>query len=476
MEEAVSPPDNTQLKLLFDISKEISMALDLRMVLQRILFLSVKNVQANSGSIIILDDRGEPVDSAIIHSGKVFSDETTQRLKATLEGGLAGWVVNNRDAALVKDTSKDERWIQRAYKEGQDTGPKSSVSAPLIVRDRLVGVMTLSHPSPGYFNENHLVLVQSIADLASVAALNARLYDESQRKADVMEALADSAASINETLQFHDMLQRILEQTTRALQVEAVSLALIQQESGELEFLAATGSQQDQIVGLKIKLGQGIAGWVAQSGESVIVPDTRSDPRFYKQIDANTGYETRTIAAAPIRSQGLVIGVLEAINPIKPFDKDAITVLNGIGNLAGTAIDHARLFEEIQVARGRYLELFEDNVDPIYITNWEGKILEANRQAIQFTLIEADALLQMNIHHFHQVDWDVVGKNFENLKSAETLSYRSILHPNNTEEIPVEVHVRRVVIEGAERVQWIFRDITESENLDRLREDLASMI
>jgi PAS domain S-box-containing protein len=465
----------SSLRLLYTISRELAMALDLRTVLQSVLSMSLSTVQGSGGSIIVLDMTGEPVDSAIIYKDQIF-DGTTDSLRATLENGLAGWVVQNREAALVNDTSQDDRWINRAYPDGESAGPRSSVSAPLLVRDRLVGVMTLSNPTPNYFTKEHLDLIRSIADQAAIAVQNARLYEASLQRAGVMEALANSAASINAALELEEVLDRILEQTSKALEADAASLALVSTITGELEFKAAIGIERDKIVGQRLKMGQGVAGWVAQEGIGVIVPEARKDPRFYGKFDENTGYVTEAIAAAPIRAEGAVIGVLEALNPESPFTDDDLLVLDGIGNLAGTAIEHARLFNELQSAHKRYRELFEDSVDPILISNLDGQILEANRQAALLTEFTKEALLEMNVHHFHQVDWNVVGSNFKNLADGETFSYESRLQPGEGDKFFVEVYVRKVFIEGEGRLQWIFRDITELKELDKLREDLVSMI
>jgi len=465
----------SSLRLLYDISRELAMALDLKVVLQRVLSMSLSTVQGNGGSIIVLDENGEPIDSAIIHEGVIF-EGTTERLRTTLESGLAGWVIQNREAALVEDTSQDDRWIVRAYPEGDSAGPKSSVSAPLLVRDRLVGVMTLSNPNPGFFTREHLDLVQSIADQAGIAIQNARLFEFSQRRARVMEAIANSAASINATLDLKDVLNRILEQTLMALNTDVVSLALVDKDTNEVEFKASTGEHREKIVGLRLKMGQGVAGWVVQEGVGVIVPDAHKDPRFDPKIDQITGYVTKAIACAPIQAEETVIGVLEALNPEIPFTQNDLTILSGIGNLAGTAIEHARLFNELQIAHRRYRELFEDSVDPIIISDLSGQILEANRQAASFTGFSKQALLTMNIHHFHHVDWDIVGENFSNLSNGETKSYESRFHPKAREKFYVEVYVRKVSIEREPRLQWIFQDITEMKELDKLREDLVSMI
>ncbi len=464
------------LELLYNISRELASALELRTVLQRIVALSVKTVGAMNGSVIVLDDKGQPVDSIISVDNQVI-EHTTEQLNPTLEQGLAGWVARHAQAVLVPDTSRDERWLRRPDDAKERGGAKSAVSAPLMVRDRVVGVMTLVHPTPGFFGEEHLALIQAIADQAGIAVLNARLYAESQRQARVMTAIAESAAAINASLRLEEVLQRILEQVSQALRVEVVSLALIDAQSEFLEFRASTSGKGQSVVGIRLPLGQGIAGWVAKEGKGVVVPDVRLDPRFYPEIDRITGFETRAIVCAPIKSEEKTIGIMEALNPIGgSFDPDALLFLTGIGNLAGTAIRHAQLFEQLQAAHQRYHELFEDSIDPIFITDWEGNILEANRQAELTSQFERNQLLSKNIADLHTLNHNLLGDRFGNLCGNCTLSYEATLFTKYSLEIPVQVYVRQVKIEGTSHLQWTLRDITERKNLDNLRDDLISMI
>lgn len=464
------------LELLYHISRELTTALDLRTVLQRVVFLSMRTVGAISGSIIVMDDNGRPVESAII-TGEQVHDHTTQRLRITLEKGLAGWVVRNRQAVLVADTSRDDRWLPRQYETEERTGPRSAVSAPLLVHDRLAGVMTLVHHTAGFFTPEHLALVQAIADQAGIAVLNARLYADSQRQARVMTALAESAATITGSLKLEDVLLNILEKISQALRVEAVSLALIDVENGELVFRAATGWRRNEDFYNHLKLGRGIAGWVALEGRGVVVPEVAKDTRFDSETNLRTGLDTRAVACAPIRYRGEVIGILEVLNPTeKTFNPDALLVLTGIGSLAGSAIRHAQLFENLQAAHQRYRELFDDSIDPILITDREGSILEANRQAIKLSEFDADTLLHMNIRQLHTVDEEQTGEQFETLSSGNTLSYESLLRPHGQHNIPIQVYVRQIKSEGEPRIQWFLRDVTEHKNLDRLRDDLTSMI
>jgi PAS domain S-box-containing protein len=286
-----------------------------------------------------------------------------------------------------------------------------------------------------------------------------------------MTAVAESATAINESLHLDEVLLRILEQVSQALEVEIVSLALLDESRKFLEFRASTLGAGESALGLKVPVGQGIAGWVAREGKGLVAPDVQTDPRFYPDVDRITGYETQSIACAPILSNGKVIGVIEAINPQQGgFESDDLLVL------AGTAILHAQLFEQLQAAHRRYLELFEDSIDPILITDWEGQIIEANRQAEITAELDKDGLQTMSVGQLHQVDYELVGDNFESLSSGKTISYESTLHVQQKREVPVQVYVREVDIEGKSLLQWILRDITERKNLDNLRDDLISMI
>jgi len=475
--EGIPAPGSDFLELIYHVSREFASALDLRTVLQRVVFLSMKNVGAKSGSILVVDDLGKPVESVII-TGEHVLDNTTQQLRITMDKGLAGWVARNRQPVLISNTNKDERWLRKKYASDVEASSKSAVSAPIMVRDRLVGVMTLAHETPGFFTPDHLNLVQAIADQAGIAILNARLYEESQRQARVMTALAESAAAITGSLDLEDVLLRILEQVSQAMNVQAVALALIDSKTDELVFRASIGWDRSSQTEIRLPRGSGITGWAAREGNVVIVQDPKTDPRYDPEIEHRTNlHHIKALAVAPIRSQGEIIGVLEAANPLAGyFDPEASMVMRGIGSLAGTAIRHAQLFEQLQSAHQRYRELFEDSIDPILVTNQKGKIVEANRQAILRLGYERDHLTGMDIGQIHLFDKNKIDPDFQALSNSATISYESTLKTNNGQVVPVEVYARQVTIEDSTFLQWILRDISERKSLDTLRQDLISMV
>lgn len=459
------------LELLYHVSRELATALDLRTVLQRVLYEAIQNVGGERCSIVVMDDAGKAVDATIVY-GKQIHENTTQQMRETMERGLAGWVIQNRKGVYVPDTSKDDRWLMRQDDSTDRT--KSAICVPLLAREQLVGVLTLVHTTVDAFSTQQVDLMQAIADQAGIAVLNARLYTESQRQARVMTALAEGAAAMNASLRMDDVYQRVLIQAMQALQVETVALGLIEGEN--IIFRAAAGNNAGNILGGKIELGRGITGMVTREGRGVVVPDVSKDKNF-SDVDRPGGVEMRSLLIAPIQSQGRVMGVLEAINPIsKSFDPDALLVMTGIGGLAGTTIQNAQLFERLQAAHKRYRELFEDSIDPMVITDWEGRILEANRQVSLLSGYSSEELHELSIDQIHEVNWSKIGMEFEFLRNDDTHTYESSLHKQDDSHIPIEIHARRVEFDAADSIQWILRDITERKELDSLREDLTSMI
>jgi PAS domain S-box-containing protein len=467
-------PDRTRalLELLYNVSRELAAALDLRTVLQRVLYGALQNVGGERCSIVVLDDAGKAVDATIVYGSRLH-EHTTQQMRDTLERGLAGWVIQNRKGVYIPDTAKDERWLMRPD-DTERIGSKSVICVPLLVREKLVGVLTLVHTRPNAFSLEQLDLMQAIADQAGIAVLNARLYTESQRQARVMTALAEGAAAMNASLRMEEVYQRILIQTMQALQVETVALGIV--ENDKIVFHDAAGKNDSAIRGKAIPLGMGVTGTVTREGRGVVIPDVRQEKNF-SEADRLQGVEMRAVAIAPIQTQGRVIGLLEAINPLSGvFDPDALLVMTGIGGLAGTSIQNAQLFERLQAAHRRYRELFEESIEPIVITNWEGEIVEANRQTTLLSGYTREELQTMNIEQLHEVNWNKTGEEFELLRNDRMISYESTLRKSDEMRIPVEVHARRVEFDSTDSIQWILRDITERKELDALREDLTSMI
>jgi PAS domain S-box-containing protein len=153
-----------------------------------------------------------------------------------------------------------------------------------------------------------------------------------------------------------------------------------------------------------------------------------------------------------------------------------MTLLQTIAGQACIAIYNARLYNSLQSTTRRYYELFEDNLTPIIITNRDGRILEANRLAIEYLGSSLQNLIHHNVFELHKPDMDRLGRNLKNLQLGKVISYESQLYPLEGDSIPIEVHVRQVSIAGNENLQWLVENISQRKALETLRNDLTSMI
>jgi diguanylate cyclase (GGDEF)-like protein len=120
-------------------------------------------------------------------------------------------------------------------------------------------------------------------------------------------------------------------------------------QSGELVCRQASGHHQEMVRGWRLKPGEGIAGWVALSGESVILPEVSKSAQHYKGVDRLTGQETNSVLAVPICSKGKVLGVLQLIDErIGRFDQVDQDLVEALASTAAIAIENAHLFDEVQ--------------------------------------------------------------------------------------------------------------------------------
>jgi Nif-specific regulatory protein len=143
------------------------------------------------------------------------------------------------------------------------------------------------------------------------------------------------------------VLELIIETATRMMNAKASSLLLVDPKSRRLYFKVATGDKKDDVKQFEVELGQGIAGHVALTGEPVLIPDVRKDPRWYKEISESIGFKTRSIACVPMKINNEIIGVVEIIdkNDGKPIRKSDINILMVFTELAAMAIGSAREFD-----------------------------------------------------------------------------------------------------------------------------------
>ena len=168
-----------------------------------------------------------------------------------------------------------------------------------------------------------------------------------------LRKLTEANHSLAEIESLDGLFPRLLDLTKEVMDAEAASLMLYNPEKNLLEFASikddVMGDRADDVLksSIKLKLGEGIAGWVAQKRQPVIIKDAQKDPRFSRRADKKTGFVTRTMLCVPLIHRQELLGVLNVLNSRdKPFfEEEDLGLLESFADLAAVAITRARLLE-----------------------------------------------------------------------------------------------------------------------------------
>ncbi|MFQ5629730.1 MAG: GAF domain-containing protein, partial [bacterium] len=161
-----------------------------------------------------------------------------------------------------------------------------------------------------------------------------------------LSSLIEVSIIINSTLDLDEVINLVMEKAQAVMKAEASAVMLLNEESGILECQVALGEVGQQVQEtIKLKIGEGVAGWVAQTGKPVIVPDAQKDPRCANRVDKQTGFVTRSILAVPLVVKEKIIGVAEVINRLdgKAFTDDDLDLFSTFGRQVALAIENARM-------------------------------------------------------------------------------------------------------------------------------------
>lgn len=163
-----------------------------------------------------------------------------------------------------------------------------------------------------------------------------------------LERIIEISRSINSTLNLPRLLHQILAAAQELTHTEACSIILRDRKSGVLRFEATIGARSQEVRSLVVPLDGSIAGWVVQNNRPVVVHNVRNDPRFYRKVDQEVGFETRSILAVPLSVRGKPIGVLEVLNKEggERFTEEDVETLMALADQAAVAIENAVLFQQ----------------------------------------------------------------------------------------------------------------------------------
>ena len=235
-------------------------------------------------------------------------------------------------------------------------GTRAVLATPVIVFDRMIGVLALHRPEPGPWSSGDVGLAEAVARELGLALHTARLLDENERRLGEQSALLKAAQTVTSELELDAVLQRLVDEVAGLLQAEAVDCFLLDQQRGVLRCAAVHGSLE-VIVGFEFPADRGLAGRAIARGRPVVSDDYVNLP----EAVPHPGYEGfRSAIVAPMRWSGEVLGILGVgtRDPARRFSQADAGLLEAFANLAALALRNAESFAErtrqARIQRGFY--------------------------------------------------------------------------------------------------------------------------
>jgi GAF domain-containing protein len=221
---------------------------------------------------------------------------------------------------------------------------RSLLRVPLISGGQLIGLLDVySQSGPRRFRDDEIELARIFASQMAVAIENAWLYAETRRRLDEITILFEVARAGASTLDLDQVLDRLLDAIRRTLRFDSFEFILYEPSSGLLRTRAAYGLPFDA-AGVNLKIGEGIVGWVAQTGQSALVPDVTRDARYVTNLP-----DSRSELAVPLKVGDRFVGVMNVESPrLNAFTPDDERLLSALGSQLAVLIENARLYEETQ--------------------------------------------------------------------------------------------------------------------------------
>jgi len=234
-----------------------------------------------------------------------------------------------------------------------------------------------------------------------------------ERRNEELASMIEIGKALTSSLDIHAILETIMKQVERLIKPKTWSLLLVDSESGDLVFEIAVSAVSEQLKGVRLERGKGIAGWVALHGQPLLIPDVSKDDRFAEQFDQKLLFTTHSIVCVPMKIKDQVIGVIELINSFDEidFDESDFLLISAIADFAAIALENARNYKRINEL------VITDDLTGLYNSRQFGQLIEnevkrSGRYGEQFSLIflDLDHFKGINDRYGHLVGSRMLGE------------------------------------------------------------------
>ena len=308
-----------------------SHALDLDDLLRALADLIRKVVGYQLFAVLLADDDG----ALAIRYSIGYRAELSNRLRVKLGEGITGTAAETRTTVVVNDVAKDPRYLRAI------DAVRSEIAVPLVARGKLVGVVDLQASATGAFGEQERNLLELISSRFSLAIDAAGLYGAMVRKNETLTTLAEIAREFSSILNLDELLHKISDRMRSIAPFDALAIFLVDDGILRHYFGASFKSRVDW---QDIAIGEGLVGHAAANGQPTLARDTSKDDRYVELVPG-----IRSETAVPLILKDSVIGILDLeSDTVGAFDEELVQVLTLLAPQIASAIENARLYEQVE--------------------------------------------------------------------------------------------------------------------------------
>jgi phosphoserine phosphatase RsbU/P len=320
--------------MLVQVTERLNSTLDLDEVMSQIAEIVRRATECEVFSILLLNEKTQQlrVRFSIGHP-----QEVVENLRIKVGEGIAGRAAKLRRSVLVNDVRQDPTYIESL------PSVRSELAVPLIVKNRLIGVIDLEASETDFFTDQHQTLLELLAGRMAVSIENARLYRRTSRQAKTLQVLNEVSRDLSSVLVLNDLLRKIGELTKRLVDYHRFSILLADEQAQTCTVVISLKRDEHMPERFTVGFNEGIVGAAARLRQPVLVTDVSRDPRY---ILVNP--ETRSELAVPLIHRDRLVGVIDLESPqLGCFTEEHVRVLSTLAPQVAIAIENARLYEEV---------------------------------------------------------------------------------------------------------------------------------
>ena len=358
---------------------------------------------------------------------------------------------------------------------------RSLLVIPLVAQDTVIGALAFATLGQiRHFDDQEISVARLMASQLAAAITSFRMIEEASRREAELATLNDIAAAVTSSLDPREIYHLVMEKINQFFRVDAGSLLMLDDETGELVFVMTLEEGQEKLVGLRVPAGAGIVGDVARTQQYAIVHDAESDPRFYRAVSDGIGYNVHSILCVPIVVKGRTIGVIELLNKrTGHFTEEEAIRLTRMAATIGIAIENARLFQQVSTVRDRFEAIVNSTNDGILMADMRGVVVASNPAAAQIFHRSRESLIGCQLDELIDELMSRALVVEEPTWLNEGASHRVIEIELNDGPVRYVRHTTLPVLDTANMQIGrlaLFEDIAKDRELARLREDYTGML